>query len=205
MKRLRTAVLISGSGRTLANFIEQAGAGTLPIEIVLVISSHADVKGNDITRAAGIPLEIIPRKGTPKEEFDRRIDAALDAARPDLVCLAGFICHWQIPARYDGKVMNIHPALIPRYCGKGFHGHHVHEAVLASGDRESGCTVHFANNDYDAGPIILQKRVPVLPDDTPDTLAARVFEQETIAYPEAIRLFAAGRLQLSGGKVLIRD
>ncbi len=205
MKPLRTAVLISGSGRTLANFIEQARAGTLPIEIVLVISSHADVKGNDIARAAGIPLEIIPRRGTPKDVFDSRINAALDAARPDLVCLAGFICHWQIPARYEGRVMNIHPALIPKYCGKGFHGHHVHEAVLASGDRESGCTVHFANNDYDAGPIILQKRVPVLPDDTPDTLAARVFEQETIAYPEAIRLFAAGRLQLSGGKVLIRN
>lgn len=177
--------------------------GTLPIEIVLAISSRPNLRGNDIAREAGIPLEIIPRRGTSKDIFDRRITAALDAVKPDLVCLAGFICHWQIPPHYDGKVMNIHPALVPKYCGKGFHGHHVHEAVLAAGEAESGCTVHFANNEYDAGPIILQRKVPVLPGDTPDTLAERVFEQETIAYPEAIRLFAEGRLKITGDHVQI--
>ncbi len=194
MKQLQTAVLISGSGRTLANLIELARRGELPIEIVLVISSRPDVKGVQIARDAGIPVQVILRREHREPQFSERISAALDAARVELVLLAGYLCKWEIPACYQWKVLNIHPALLPRFGGKGMHGHHVHEAVLAAGERVSGCTVHFANNEYDAGPIILQRRVPVLPDDTPDTLAARVFEQELIAYPEAIRLFAQGRL-----------
>ena len=101
--------------------------------------------------------------------------------------------------------MNIHPALLPDFGGKSYYGHRVHEVVLAAGCAESGCTVHFCDNLYDHGPIILQRRVPVLPDDTPDTLAARVFEQECIAYPEAIRLYAAGRLRINGDRVLIAE
>ena len=100
-------------------------------------------------------------------------------------------------------MLNIHPALIPAFCGKGFYGHHVHEAVLAYGAKVSGCTVHFADNQYDHGPIILQRVVPVLDADTPETLAARVHEQENEAYPEAIRLFAEGRLRIQGRRVLI--
>jgi folate-dependent phosphoribosylglycinamide formyltransferase PurN len=99
--------------------------------------------------------------------------------------------------------MNIHPSLIPAFCGRGFYGHHVHEAVLAYGVKITGCTVHFADNQYDHGPIILQRAVPVWDDDTPESLAARVFEQECEAYPEAIRLYAAGRLQLEGRRVRI--
>jgi phosphoribosylglycinamide formyltransferase-1 len=109
--------------------------------------------------------------------------------------MAGFLSLWTIPSDFQGRVLNIHPALLsptegghPRFGGKGMHGHHVHEAVLAAGETESGCTVHYADNTYDTGPIILQKKVPVLPTDTPDALAARVFEQEKFAYPEAIRL-----------------
>jgi folate-dependent phosphoribosylglycinamide formyltransferase PurN len=108
--------------------------------------------------------------------------------------MAGFLSLWTIPPDFHNRVMNIHPALLPKYGGKGMHGHHVHEAVLAAGETESGCTVHFADNSYDTGPIILQRKVPVLPNDTPDTLAARVFEQERIAYPEAVRRFIAGEL-----------
>lgn len=203
MQTLRVAVLISGSGRTLQNFIELSRAGELPIEIVRVISSRADVKGVDRALEAGIPVSVIARKGLPVEEFSRQVTAAVDEARADLVCLAGYLCHWLIPPHYDNRVMNIHPALLPKFSGKGFYGRHVHEAVLAAGEKESGCTVHFANGEYDAGPIIIQRRVPVLPGDTPDSLADRVFEQECIAYPEAIRLFAAGRLQVTGDRVII--
>lgn len=190
MKTLRTVVFLSGSGRTLANLLELAARGELPIEIVLVISSRADVRGLEIARQAGLPTTVISRRDCREPAFSGQINAAVDATHPDLILLAGYLCKWEIPDRYQGKVLNIHPALLPRFGGKGMHGHHVHEAVLAAGERESGCTVHFANNEYDAGPILVQRRVPVLPGDTPDTLAARVFEQECIAFPEAIRLFA---------------
>ncbi len=196
-------MLISGGGRTLQNFVELSRRGQLPIEIVLVISSRVDVAGVERSRQAGIPVEVVSRRGLSLAEFSRRVTAAVEAARADLVLMAGWLCRWEIPPHYENKVMNIHPALLPKYGGKGFYGHHVHEAVLAAGDRESGCTVHFANNEYDAGPIILQRKVPVLPNDTPDALAARVFEQECIAYPEAIRLFAEGRLRVEGGRVVV--
>ena len=202
-RRMRVAVLISGSGRTLQNFIELSRAGRLPIEIVLVVSSRADVAGVERGRKAGIPVEVIARRGRSLEEFSRAVTVAVDAARVDLVLMAGWLCRWQIPPAYENRVMNIHPALLPKHGGQGFYGHHVHEAVLAAGDAESGCTVHFANNEYDAGPIILQRRVPVLPGDTADALADRVFEQECIAYPEAIRLFAEGRLRVERGRVVI--
>ena len=123
--------------------------------------------------------------------------------RVELACMAGFLKLWRIPADFKGRVMNIHPALLPDFGGRGFYGHRVHEAVLSSGAGESGCTVHFADNEYDHGPIILQRRVPVLAEDTPESLADRVFEQELVAYPEAIRLFAAGRLKVEGRRVTI--
>ena len=129
----------------------------------------------------------------------------LDDAQVDLVCLAGFLSYWIIPDRFDGRVMNIHPALLPSFGGKGMFGHHVHEAVLACGCRVSGCTVHFVNNEYDAGPIILQRAVQAYADDTPDTLAARVFREECVAYPEAVRLFAEGRLRVEDGVVHVDD
>lgn len=204
-RRLRAAVLISGSGRTLQNFIDLAQAGQLPLEIVLVVSSRADVAGVERGRKAEIPVEIISRRGLTQAEFDARVTAAVDAARVDVVLMAGWLCRWLIPPAYVNKVLNIHPALLPKFGGQGFYGHHVHEAVLAAGERESGCTVHFVTDDYDAGPIILQRRVPVLPSDTADALADRVFEQECIAFPEAIRLLAAGRLRVRDGQVEILE
>jgi folate-dependent phosphoribosylglycinamide formyltransferase PurN len=121
----------------------------------------------------------------------------------DLVCLAGFLQFLPIPVDFENKVMNIHPSLIPAFCGKGFYGHHVHEAVVDYGARISGCTVHFVDNQYDHGPIILQRSVPVFGDDSPQMVADRVFEQECIAFPEAIQLFAEGKLRVEGRRVVM--
>jgi len=200
----RLAVLLSGGGRTLQNLIDCIGRGEIDAEIAVVISSLPQVKGVERARAAGLPVVVIRKKDHPDvDEFSRLIAETLDEYKPDLVCQAGWACYWRIPDRWLGKVMNIHPALLPKFGGKGFYGHHVHEAVLAAGEKASGCTVHFADNRYDAGPIILQRTVPVLGGDTPDTLAERVFEQECIAYPAAIRLFLKGYLQIQGDRVML--
>ena len=139
------------------------------------------------------------------DDFSRAITALLNRYGVDLVLMAGFLKLYRIPSRYEGRVMNIHPALIPKYCGAGFYGHHVHEAVIEAGEQESGCTVHFADNEYDHGPIVLQRAVPVRYGDSPEEVQRRVFREECIAYPEAIRLFAAGRLEIDGRRVRIRD
>jgi phosphoribosylglycinamide formyltransferase-1 len=135
--------------------------------------------------------------------FQERVWDAVRSHEPDLVCLAGWLHLVPIPDDFRHRVLNIHPALLPAFGGKGMYGRHVHEAVLAYGAKVSGCTVHFADNEYDHGPIVLQRVVPVLDDDTPETLAERVFEQECLAYPEAIRLFAAGRLRVEGRRVRV--
>ncbi len=190
-RQLRIGVLLSGGGRTLQNLVDVIRRGELDAEIAVVISSLSKVKGVERARAAGLPVVIIRKKDHPGvDDFSRLIVETFEAHDVQLACQAGWMCYWCLPERWIGRVMNIHPALLPKFSGKGYYGHHVHEAVLAAGEKESGCTVHFANNEYDAGPIILQRKVPVLPDDTPDTLAARVFEQECIAYPQAIRQFA---------------
>jgi formyltetrahydrofolate-dependent phosphoribosylglycinamide formyltransferase len=174
----------------------------LRARIVLVISNRGDAFGLVRAERAGIPTAVVPRKSFPTvEAFSEEIFAKCRAAEADLVCLAGFLQLIRIPPGFQNCVMNIHPALIPAFCGKGYYGHHVHEAVLTSGVKVSGCTVHFVDNEYDHGPIISQCAVPVLDDDSPDALAARVFEQECEAYPEAIRLFAEGRLQVEGRRV----
>jgi formyltetrahydrofolate-dependent phosphoribosylglycinamide formyltransferase len=153
---------------------------------------------------AGLPTYVVDRKDyDSRGAFAIRTFDLCRAAEADLVCMAGFLQLLHIPDDFLGRVMNIHPALIPAFCGKGFYGQHVHEAVLEYGVKVSGCTVHFADNVYDHGPIILQRTVPVLDADTPESLAARVFEQECEAYPEAIELFADARLRLEGRKVFI--
>jgi folate-dependent phosphoribosylglycinamide formyltransferase PurN len=145
-------------------------------------------------------VKIVRRQDYPDiDEFSKRIEQELVAAKVDLVVQGGWLCLWKIPARYENRVMNIHPALLPSFGGQGMWGHHVHEAVLKAGCKISGCTVHFCTNDYDKGPIIVQRACEVRNDDTPETLAARVFEQECIAYPQAIKLFAEGRLTIQNG------
>lgn len=190
---LHLGVLISGSGTTLVNLLSQRDAGQLAVEIPLVI---ADRECSGIAKAtrAGLTCEVLPRRAFPNvSAFSQAIFDRMRAAKVELVTLAGFLARIEIPTDFHHRVMNIHPALIPAFCGKGMYGHHVHEAVLARGCKVSGCTVHYADNEYDHGPIISQKCVPVLDDDTPDTLAARVFQAECEAYPEAIRHFAATR------------
>ena len=186
---LRLGVLISGGGTTLANLIERRADGRLRnCDITLVISSRGTVAGAEIARGADLPLKIIRTRDLPGvAEFSEAIVAALDAANVDLVVMAGFLCLWRIPPHYEGRVLNIHPALLPRFGGHGMYGHHVHEAVLAAGQTESGCTVHLADNQYDHGPIIAQTRVPVQADDTPDTLAERVGVAERELYPRVIQ------------------
>jgi formyltetrahydrofolate-dependent phosphoribosylglycinamide formyltransferase len=202
---LRMAVLLSGSGTTLQNFIDRIADGRLDARIVQVISNRDDAFGLVRAEDAGIPTAVVEHRDcASREEFSARIFTVCRQAEAELVCLAGFLQLIHIPEDYLGRVLNIHPALIPAFCGKGFYGHHVHEAALAYGVKVSGCTVHFADNEYDHGPIIVQRTVAVLDDDTPETLAARIFEQECKAYPEAIQLFAAGKLHIEGRRVHIR-
>ena len=203
---IRLGVLLSGGGRTLENILDHIRAGELAADVAIVIASRPGIRGIEVGKAAGVPTHLVRPKEYPGvQAYSDAMVKLLDDARVDLVLLAGFLSYWIIPQRYLGRVMNIHPALLPSFGGKGMYGHHVHEAVLARGCKVSGCTVHFVDNEYDEGPIILQRAVPAYAEDTPDDLAARVFEQECIAYPEAIRLFSEGRLRVEGGVVRIDD
>ena len=188
---MRLAVLISGSGRTLDNLLEQIAAGRLPASVETVVSSRADVRGVRIAERAGIPVTVLPPAGRPRDAWSDEIFAACRAARADLVVMAGFLHLVRIPADFTGRVINIHPSLLPAFGGQGFHGMHVHQAVLARGCTVSGCTVHLVDDEYDHGRILLQETVPVLPDDSPESLAARVFAAECRALPEAIRRIAS--------------
>jgi len=201
---LPVAVLISGGGTTLKNLLDKIAAGTLPVAIRLVISSKPDARGLEFAKAAGIPHIVVERKAyASTADFSEQIFERCRAAGVANVVMGGWLKLVEIPDDFMGRVINIHPGLIPAFCGKGFYGHHVHEAVLEYGAKVSGCTVHFVDNEYDHGPIILQQTVPVLDDDTPETLAARVFDAECCALPEALRLLAQGRLRLVGRKVRI--
>jgi formyltetrahydrofolate-dependent phosphoribosylglycinamide formyltransferase len=205
-KPIRLGVLISGGGTTLMNILEHIKQGRLNAEVAVVISSRSTVSGVEKAKNAGLKVKIIRKKDFPGiDEFSKRIEEELVAANVDLIVQGGWLCLWKIPPRYENCVMNIHPALLPSFGGQGMWGHHVHEAVLAAGSKISGCTVHFCTNQYDKGPIIVQRACDVEDNDTPETLAARVFEQECIAYPQAIRLFEEGKLHFQDGKVVIDD
>ncbi len=189
---LRLGVLVSGAGATLENLVQRIRDGRLRnAEIALVISSRSAVRGVEIAQAAGLPLEIVRKRDHPDEAaFSAAIARMLDRATVDLAVLAGFLCFWRLPPRYDGRVLNIHPALLPRFGGKGMYGRHVHAAVHAAGVTESGCTVHLVDNEYDHGPIVAQARVPVQSADTPETLAQRVMAAERELYPRVIQQIA---------------
>ena len=205
-KPIRLGVLISGGGTTLMNILEYIKQGRLNAEVVVVICSRSRASGVEKAKNAGLNIKIIRRKDFPDiDEFSRRIEEELVAANTDLIIQGGWLCLWKIPARYENRVMNIHPALLPSFGGTGMFGHHVHEAVLAAGCKISGCTVHFCTNEYDKGPIIVQRACEVKDGDTPETLAARVFEQECIAYPQAIRLFAEDKLDVQKSVVKIKS
>jgi len=198
----RIAVLISGGGTTLKNLIEKIDAGSLDVQISLVVSSKPGSRGLEFAEQANIPSEVIQRKEYDSiDAFSTVIFDHCRKAGVDLVVLGGFLKQIAIPDDFINRVVNIHPALIPSFCGKGYYGHHVHEAVLEYGAKVSGCTIHFVDNEYDHGPVILQRAVPVMDDDTPDSLAARVFEAECAAYPEAVQMIAHGRVSIEGRRV----
>ena len=187
----RVAVLLSGSGRTLANFLEGIRAGELPVEIVAVVSSRGDVRGVDIAREAGIPLAVHRRKDHPDTaSHNAAINAWLAPHRPEMIVLAGYLCFYHRPEGFDGPILNIHPALLPDHGGQGMYGDRVHASVLAAGDTWSGCTVHHVTDVYDGGSIVAQERVLVFPDDDVHTLADRVFASECELYPRVVGEFA---------------
>ncbi len=195
---LRLAVLVSGGGRTLANLLDRIATGSLAAAIVTVVSSRADVRAVDIARTAGLPLRILPPAGRAGDEWSGDVFAACRDANANLVVMAGFLHLVKVPTDFVGRVVNIHPSLLPAFGGRGFHGLHVHRAVLDRGCTVSGCTVHLVDDEYDHGRILLQRIVPVLPDDTPESLAARVFAAECVALPAALSAFTGPLPSLKG-------
>lgn len=182
------AVLASGGGRSFANLADEVEAGRLEVELGLLLADRPDAGALERARERGVPTAVVSyREHRDVDELSRLVFEEVEAHGCTLVVLAGFLRLLKLPERWHGRVINIHPSLLPAFGGRGFYGMRVHEAVIASGARESGCTVHYVDDRYDAGPILLQRRVPVRQDDTPETLAARVFEEERIALPEAIR------------------
>lgn len=201
---LKIAVLISGGGTTLKNLLKKVDAGELDVQVVGVLSSTPKAKGLEIAAEAGIPTRVFETKSF--DGVGPFSEAVFDACRQfqaELVVMGGFLKLVAIPSDFQGRVVNIHPGLIPAFCGQGYYGHRVHQAVLDYGAKVSGCTVHFVDDHYDHGPIILQRVVEVAEDDTADSLADRVFKAECEAYPEALRLYAVGRLQLEGRTVRV--
>ncbi len=201
---LRIAALISGTGRTLINILDKIDAGELNASVELLIASRGAIAGVELARASGLEVGIVRRSDfAGDDQMHDAISAALIEKRIELVCLCGYLRWFRVDEPFIGRVMNIHPALLPEFGGQDMHGPVVHQAVLDSGGRFSGCTVHFVDEEYDHGPIILQRMCLVLPDDDHESLAARVFALECQAYPEAIRLFVARRLILNSGRVHI--
>ena len=196
-RRTRAAVLISGSGTNLQSFIDKTASGDLDLDIVVVLSNKPGAAGLDRARQAGIPVQCVEHRNYPeREQFDAALVATLDAYAPDLIILAGFmrILTPVFIGHFAGRILNIHPSLLPRYPGLD-----THQRAIDAGDSWHGSTVHFATEELDGGPRIIQGRVPVMPDDTAETLAARVLQVEHRIYPEAAALFAAGRLEYRDG------
>lgn len=201
MAGTRLVILFSGSGSNLQSFIDACAEGSLPATIAGAISNNPDAYGLQRAAQAGIPTRVINHREHPsREDFDATLMQAIDAFAPDLVVLAGFM-RILTPAfvrHYAGRLLNIHPSLLPRYPGL-----HTHARAIEAGDSEAGATVHFVTEELDGGPAILQARVPVLAGDTPQTLAARVLSKEHRIYPLAVRWIAEGRLTLNQNKVIL--
>ncbi|MDP1588954.1 MAG: phosphoribosylglycinamide formyltransferase [Prosthecobacter sp.] len=202
---LRLAVLLSGSGSTLQNLIDHTEAGTLDATVSCVIASRASAFGLERAAKHGIPAVAITGKDYP--DRDARNAAIWEKIRDhgaDLVVLAGYMSLITVPADYEHRIVNVHPALIPAFAGQGMYGHHVHEAVIAYGVKVTGATVHFVDAAYDHGPILMQEAIPVHDHDTADTLAERVQALERKLYPKAIQMIAEGRVTVEGRRVRIR-
>ena len=197
---LRLAVLISGSGSTLRNILERSADGRLRDAEVVGVAASRECAGLEYAQQYNVPHAVVARSGSGADfdvqDFSARLTRQLDDWRPDLIALGGFLSLYLIPHQYQGKVINVHPALLPAFGGVGMYGDRVHRAVLDSGTRVSGCSVHFVSDEYDGGPIIAQRTVAVLEGDTPETLGARVREAERELYPSVIQWFAEDRVRL---------
>jgi phosphoribosylglycinamide formyltransferase-1 len=205
---LRLGVLVSATGTNLQALIDACQAGEIPAEVAVVVSNAPEAFALERARRAGVAALVVDHREFPTQAaFETALLETIEAHRVDLLCLAGFlrILSPAFVGAFRGRMMNIHPALLPAFGGKGMYGERVHRAVLASGARVSGCTVHFVSEVPDGGPIIAQSAVPVRDDDTPATLAARIRREELRLYPLAVRLFAEGRLQVEGNRVRIRE
>jgi phosphoribosylglycinamide formyltransferase 1 len=202
MTAARLVVLASGGGRTLENLEDHILQNRLHAQIKLVIVSAEELGAVTRAKRLGLPYLVISRS-THADVHERRqaIREAIDDAQPDWIVMAGWLQLLPIPSHWEGKVLNIHPALLPAYGGKGFYGHHVHEAVARDRQQVSGCTVHFATEQYDEGPILLQEAVPLPDGTTSDEIASLVFEAEKRAYPEALQALISGRASWRDGEV----
>ena len=201
---IRIAFLLSGSGTTLENLFRHVDMGVVKGSVVVVVSDKAGVLGLDRARARGVPAAVVERKAyRDVEAFSAAIEAAIRPHAPDLVVMGGFLSLWRVPSDWKGRVLNVHPSLIPAFCGKGFYGERVHRTVLEAGVKVTGCTVHFVDDEFDHGPIVAQAAVFVEDADTPETLAHRVQDAERRLYPACIRLFQEGRLAIDGRRVRV--
>ena len=187
---VRIGALASGGGRTVINIAHACARGEIPAMVAVCVVTRADAGAVDRCRAHGIPVAVVAPE--PAETFDDRLDAALLAHDVNFVCLAGYLRRFRVDA-WHGRALNIHPALLPDFGGQGMYGDRVHRAVLEAGSTVSGCTVHWVDGAYDTGKHVVQRRCPVHPGDSAETLAARVFAEECIAYPEALRQVLGGR------------
>ncbi|QDV22031.1 phosphoribosylglycinamide formyltransferase [Aureliella helgolandensis] len=199
MQKLRIAVLISGGGTTLKNLIDWQLARELPVDFQLVISSNPDAQGLKHARAASIPTQIVSRKDfATAQEHSARIFDLCQEHDVQLLVMGGYVEHLLIAPEYENRVINIHPSLIPSFCGQGYYGKRVHQRAVEYGVKTSGCTVHFVDNEYDHGPIIAQRACAVYDTDTSDSLQNRVFELECQLLPEAIAAIAEERVEVRG-------
>jgi len=200
----RIVVLLSGNGSTLENLFEKIEKAELSAEIVAVLSSRDGVFGLERARKRNVAaVAVVPKTFPDHAAYNAAMWDEIRKHKPDLVVMGGFMTLLTVPDDFFGRIMNVHPSLVPAFCGKGMYGHRVHEAVIEYGVRVSGVTVHFVDNEYDHGPIILQEAVPIFESDSPESLEQRVQVRERELYPRAIQLFATGRLKLQGRHVRI--
>jgi phosphoribosylglycinamide formyltransferase-1 len=208
---LQIAIMVSGHGRgtNLQALIDGCSSGRIPGTVAMVIGTRSDAPALDRARSAGIHAIVISPKRFEGDDdaYGNSLLRALRSHDVGLICLAGFmrILPLNVVEEYRNRIMNVHPALLPKFGGRGMYGLTVHEAVIASGETESGATVHLVDEHYDTGPIVIQRTVPVEPNDTPDSLAERVLFAEHEAYVEAVRLFAEGRIMVKGRQVTITN
>ena len=202
----KLSVLISGGGTTLRNLIDRQDSGSLDATVTQVISNNPDAGGLQFAKAAGIESVVVNHRDFDSvASFSQAMFAEIRKSKPDLVVMGGFLRRVLIPDDFQNRVINIHPSLIPAFCGKGMYGSKVHAGVIEYGCKLSGCTVHFVDDDYDHGPIIAQATVPVLPNDSANDLAARVFEKECELLPQTINLLASGNVKLTGRVVRVNE